>query len=378
VGRRPLYPVNRQHLAEITGELGIWQHATGPAPNLAFGYCTDDVARALTVDLAHARVLGWDAVAESARRSLRFMRDAFDPATGRFRNFRDENGRWLDGAASDDSYGRAMLALGGAMRGDHDEAFAAGALRLFAAALPASTHLTALRATASTLLGCAAALESPGIDDEVRAAASDALGRLADRLHRAFAPVASAEDWPWPEPVLTYENPLLPRALIVAGQWIGDHALVRMGLRVLDWLIVVQTSNGGEFSAIGSEGFWPRGGRRARFDQQPIEATAMILAAGVALAHTGESRYLDAVELAYSWFLGDNDIGLPMADPTTGGCFDGLEPVGVNRNQGAESTLMWLTALERVREIRPATGTMGPIPRRSAASRPDARLARCR
>ncbi len=378
MGRRPLHPVNRQHLAEITGELGIWQHAIGAAPNLAFGYCTDDVARALTVDLAHARVLGWDTVAESARRSLRFMGDAFDPATGRFRNFRDQDGRWLDEEASDDSYGRAMLALGGSLGGDHDEAFAAGAMRVFAAALPASAQLTALRATASTVLGCAAALESPGIDDELRVATSEALWRLADRLRRAFAPVASSGDWPWPEPVLTYENPLLPRALIVAGQRAGDHALIGMGLHVLDWLIVVQTSNGGEFSAIGSEGFWPRGGRRARFDQQPIEATAMILAAEIALAHTGESRYLDAIELAYGWFLGDNDIGLAMADPTTGGCFDGLEPAGVNRNQGAESTLMWLTALERVREMRAEAGIMAPIPRRSAASRPDARLARCR
>jgi hypothetical protein len=378
VGRRPLHPVNRQHLAEITGELGIWQHATGPVPNRDFGYCTDDVARALAVDLAHARVLGWDAVAESARRSLRFMGDALDPGTGRFRNFRDEDGLWLDGDASQDSYGRAMLALGGSLGGDHDEAFAAEATRLFAAALPACAHLRALRATASTLLGCAAALESPGIDDELRAVASDALGRLADRLRHAFAPVASSADWPWPEPVLTYENPLLPRALIVAGYRMGDHALIAMGLHVLDWLIAVQTSNGGEFSSVGSEGFWPRGGRRARFDQQPIEATAMILAAEIALAHTGESRYLDAIELAYGWFLGDNDIGLAMADPATGGCFDGLEPAGVNRNQGAESTLMWLTALERVREIRPSAGIMGPIPRRSAAARPDARLARCR
>ena len=122
-----------------------------------------------------------------------------------------------------------------------------------------------------------------------------------------------------------------------------------MGLRVLDWLIAVQTSNGGEFSPIGSEGCWPRGGQRARFDQQPIEATAMILAAEAALAQTGDPRYLAAVELAYGWFLGDNDVGLPMADPATGGCLDGLEPVGVNRNQGAESTLMWLTALEHVR-----------------------------
>ncbi len=351
----------------MTGELGIWQHATGPVPNREFGYCTDDVARALTVDLAHARVLGWVAVAESARRSLRFMRDASDPVTGRFRNFRDEDGRWLEGDASQDSYGRAMLALGGAMSTRHDAAFAARARRLFAGALPASAHLTALRATASTLLGCAEALESPGIDDGLRTATSDALARLAGRLGRVFAPLAGSDDWPWPEPVLTYENPLLPRALIVAGRRTGDRVLMGMGLHALDWLIDVQTSNGGEFSAIGSEGFWPRGGRRARFDQQPIEATAMILAAEVALSHTGEPRYLEAIDRAYGWFLGDNDVGLPMADPASGGCFDGLERVGVNRNQGAESTLMWLTALEHVREIR-REPTAAPIIRRARAA----------
>jgi hypothetical protein len=352
VGSRPLYPVNRLHVAELTGELGIWQHATGALPNRAFGYCTDDVARALTVDLEHADILGWTAVKASARRSMQFMLDAFDPATGRFRNFRDADGRWLDGKASEDSSGRAMLALGGALGTRYDDDVAAQARHLFSGALPAATQLTALRATASTVLGCAAALESPMIDDALRASASDTLSRLAARLRVAFGPVANRPDWPWPEPVLSYENALLPRALIVAGRWDQDQALIRVGIGVLDWLIAVQTSNGGEFSAIGSDGFWPRGGQRARFDQQPIEATATILAAEVALALTGDRRYLDAIELAYGWFLGDNDIGLPMADPITGACFDGLERTGVNRNQGAESTLMWLTALEHVRTIR--------------------------
>ena len=351
----------------MTGELGIWQHATGPLPNRAFGYCVDDVARALTVDLEHAGVVGWPAVQASARRSLQFMRDAFDPSIGRFRNFRDEEGRWLEGDASEDSYGRAMLALGGALGTRYDDDFAAQARHLFAAALPAAAHLRALRATASTLLGCTAALASPAIDDALRTTASDALLRSAARLRLAFAPVAGRADWPWPEPVLTYENALLPRALIVAGRRIGDQGLLETGVRVLDWLIKVQTSNGGEFSPIGSEGFWPRGGKRARFDQQPIEATATILAAEAALAETGDPRYLAAVELAYGWFLGDNDIGLPMADPATGACFDGLEPVGVNRNQGAESTLMWLTALEHVRQIRPAAGAGRAMPHRRAA-----------
>ena len=127
VGSRPLYPVNRHHLDELTGELGIWQHATGPEPNRDFGYCTDDVARALTVDLEHADILGWPAVEASVRRSLQFMRDAFDPATGRFRNFRDADGRWLEGEASEDSTGRAVLALGRALGTRHDDDFAAQA-----------------------------------------------------------------------------------------------------------------------------------------------------------------------------------------------------------------------------------------------------------
>ncbi len=367
----PLYPVSRRYLETMTGELGIWQHATGSVPNEAFGYCVDDVARALTVDLAHARVLGWDAVKTSAWRSLHFMRDAYDPANGRLRNFRDADGRWLAGEASQDSYGRAMLALGGALGVRTGDAFAARARLLFAVSLPASTRLTALRAIASTLLGCASALESDDLEDPLRAAAGEALRRLTVPLRTAFAASATTSGWPWPEPVLTYENPLLPRALVVAGRHTDDDELTLIGLRALDWLIAVQTSKEGWLSPIGSNGFWPRDGDRARFDQQPIEATALILAAEVALLHTGDSRYLDAIERAYAWFLGDNDVGAAMADPIRGACFDGLEPAGMNRNQGAESTLMWLTALERVRDIRrvPAvapsaapTPSVSPIP----------------
>ena len=162
-------------------------------------------------------------------------------------------------------------------------------------------------------------------------------------------PAIDGSDWPWPEPVLTYENALLPRALIVAGRRLGDAGLERRGLEVLDWLIAVQVADDGAFSPIGNDGWWRRGGPRSHFDQQPIEATAMILACEAALAASPEPRYREAAERAYGWFLGDNDVGLPVAIPATGGCQDGLEPQGVNLNQGAESTLMWLTALEHMR-----------------------------
>ena len=353
MAEHPLYPVSRAHLAAITGPLGIWQHAAGPVPDHAFGYCTDDVARALLVDLAHAPELGWGAVEESAWRSLRFLGAAFDPADQRFRNFRGADKGWARGKPSEDSQGRALLTLGVASAQDVDPHLGDRARDLFAAALPGTRRLRALRAIASTSLGCAAALDGGRLGDSLRAETETALTRLAALLRDAFAATDDhGSDWPWPEPVLTYENALLPQALIVAGRRLGDARLKRRGLEALDWLIAVQVADDGSFSPIGNDGWWRRGGRRSHFDQQPIEATAMILACEAALTVSSELRYREAAERAYGWFLGDNDVGLPVAIPASGACQDGLEPHGVNLNQGAESTLMWLTALEHMRALR--------------------------
>ena len=156
-----------------------------------------------------------------------------------------------------------------------------------------------------------------------------------------------------PSPILTYENGLPPRALIVAGRWLGSTPMVETGRRSLDWLIDIQTNDAGGFSPIGN-GWWPRGGERSRFDQQPIEATALLLAAEAAFDESGDERYAAAMERCYAWFLGANDVGLPVADPARGAGFDGLEADRVNQNQGAESTLMWLVALEHIRRARAA------------------------
>ncbi len=368
MAERPLYPVSRAHLAAITGPLGIWQHAVGPVPDHQFGYCTDDVARALLVDLAHAPELGWGAVEDSAWRSLRFVGAAFDPAARRFRNFRGADKGWSRNDPSEDSQGRALLALGIALGQDVDPHLGDRARDLFAAALPGTRRLRALRAIASSSLGCVAALDSGTLGDLLHAATEAALVNLASRLRNAFATTGDHDsDWPWPEPVLTYENALLPRALIVAGRRLGDAGLERHGLDALDWLIAVQVGDDGVFSPIGNDGWWRRGGPRAHFDQQPIEATAMILACEAALTVSSEPRYREAAERAYGWFLGDNDVGLPVALPASGACRDGLEPHGVNLNQGAESTLMWLAALERMRTLRRCTTTTPPVTARERA-----------
>jgi hypothetical protein len=347
VAERPLYPASRRHLEALAGPLGIWQHASGSTPDGTFGYCTDDVARALLVDLLHGRELGWDAVRASAGRSLAFLGEAFDPTTRRFRNFRSRDGSWLEAVGSEDSQGRALLALGTTLADAPDDETVARAGTLFLAALPAARRLTSPRAASSAILGCGAALDS-GLRGETQ----QTLEELAARLGRAFARSKRDPEWPWPEAELTYENALLPHALLTAGALLGEYELRRNGLWVLDWLIDVETTPEGIFSPIGSSGWWPRGGDRSRFDQQPIEAASTILAAGAAFHYTGDEHYLRAIEAAYGWFLGDNDLGVPLADPARGSCHDGLSPRGVNLNEGAESTIMWLLALEHVRRVR--------------------------
>lgn len=347
---RALSHVRRQHLVELTGPLGVWQHANGTVPATAHGYCTDDVARALRVDLMHGLELGWDAVRDDAWLSLAFLQAAYNPARGVVRNLRSAGGDWLDETGSEDCQGRALLALGHAAGTVADSAFAADAGSLFMALLPRAARLVPLRACASAILGCDAALDSvAGVTDN--GIVRRAMVALATRLDAPFAAAARDEAWPWPEPILTYENALLPHGLLAAGRRLGRDETIARGLRVLDWLFSVQT-RAGTFSPIGNRGWWPSKGERARFDQQPIEAAATVVAAAAALGATGDPRYRIVAEAAYGWFLGDNEPGLRLADPQTGGCSDGLSATEVNANQGAESTLAWLLALETMRGLR--------------------------
>jgi hypothetical protein len=343
----PVPPVTRTHLEAITGPLGIFQHALGEEPDPIHGVCTDDVARAFTVDVIHARTLGWEAVRPSAVRSFAFLRSAYNLRTSRFRNFRAADGTWLDVAGSEDTQARALRALSLAATAGPDNPLRHEAAALFRTALPVANRLRPPRAVAAAILGCDTILQD-GADGRAERALSD----LASRLRPLFAAQTRGSEWPWPEPIVTYENALLPHALLVVAQHYGDPTLARVALRVLDWLIDEQTSADGMFSPIGNQGWWLRGGARATFDQQPIEATTMIEACAAALAATGDAHYGKSAEMAYAWFLGANDSGLPVAVVATGGCHDGLAATEVNVNQGAESTIMWQLAVEAVRELR--------------------------
>lgn len=345
----------------MSDELGVWQHAKGDRPDPAHGFCTDDVCRALVVDLLHSRELGWGAVSASVARHIAFLEEAGGVRGRRFRNFRSADGTWLEAEGSEDSHGRAMLSLSIAMNDTPDPANRKAARRLFEEGLPAVRSLTALRAMASSLLACDGAIRA-GAGGDVRSA----FEALAKRLAEAF-PELMSPDWPWPEPTLTYENALLPRALIAVGKRLEDAPMTHGGFLVLDWLIESQTSPDGSFSPVGNKGWWPRGGDKSRFDQQPIEAMAMIVACEAALAVSSDNRYRRAAEMAYGWFLGRNDTGVPVAVPLEGACNDGLNASGVNPNQGAESTLAWLTSLEHMRALRASDASVARVATTAAA-----------
>jgi hypothetical protein len=350
--KRPIRAVSRVHLEAMTSAVGIWQHARGTEPDPSFGYCTDDVARAIVVDMLHSRQLGWEAVETTARSSLLFLQEAFDYSTGRFLNFRDADGQWLDAPSSEDCHARAIVGLANVMVERPGTEIADRARQLFIRALPATATFEALRPISAAIVGCDLAAEA-GLADE----AQPAFERLAARLVAKFGDPDA--DWPWPERAVTYENPLVALGLITAGRRLGDDLLMAKGCSVLDWLVDVQTGEGGLYSPIGNSNWWHRGGARSQFDQQPIEAASMLNAAAAAFRATGRRRYSDAAEMAYGWFLGDNDVGIAIANPLNGGCYDGLAPTGPNQNQGAESTLMWLTALETMRELRKSLGSHG-------------------
>ncbi len=364
-----LPPVRRAHLAELRALGPIAQHAVATRPDPGHGSCTDDVARDLEVDLMHANVIGWGAVEGSAWSSLRYLDEAVHEPSGRFRNFRDVDGGWLEAVGSEDAHGRAVLALGRAISEAPDRAFRDAASGIFRRALPGTVALRALHARSSALIGCAMASS----DDRaigVRRAWIAVGARLAGTLARDVEPVASSASWPWPEAAVTYESALIPRAMIVAGRWTTDRPLVDAGLAVLDWLTRTAVSPAGRLSPVGNRGWWPRGGDRATFEQQPIEAAAFVHAAEAALEATGDLRHLSDAERAFGWYLGWNDVGAVVADPARGGCRDGLGPDGCNANQGAESTLAWLAAVERMRVMRRRWSAAVPSPRPTSGGAP--------
>jgi len=340
-----LPPFKLDHLRHMTDHTGMLQHALFTVSNYGEGYTTDDNARALIVSTL-LEELGRGEAFELASRYLAFIWYAFNAETGRFRNFMDYQRRWLEEGGSDDSHGRAVWALGSVLGRSNTPALQSMAGRVFEQALPAILDTTSPRAWAFALIGIHEYLRRYSGDRRASQVREELAGRLL-MLYQSHR----ADEWRWYEDVLTYCNAALPHALLMSGQWIPNNDMTTAGLESLRWLADLQRADaeGSHFVPIGSNGFYPRGGERARFDQQPVEAQAMVSACLEAYRITGDKRWRKEARRAFEWFLGRNDLNLPLYDPTTGGCRDGLHPDRPNENQGAESTLAFLQALLELR-----------------------------
>lgn len=340
--------LNLNYLRALSDDTGVLQHGHYTIADRQHGYCTDDNARALMVALQAHRQTALDETLQMARTCMSFLYHAYNRRKGRFRNFLSYDRRWLEEVGSDDCHARALWALGFAVAWAPSNSLRATAVELFKEAIEEASQLTAPRAMAFTLIGVHAYLRCYNGDAHVRRIREE----LALKLFEAFR-ANSSDDWVWPEDTLNYANARLPHALLLSGQWLERGDMTEMGLRCLDWLIRVQTDGDGVFSPVGNQGWFPRGGRKARFDQQPVEAHAMLEACIEARNLTGDERWALEARRCFNWFLGKNDLGQPVYDYQTGGCRDGLHVEGVSENEGAESTLAWLLSLLAIKSLKP-------------------------
>lgn len=339
--------INLQHLRVMTDDTGMLQHSYFCVPNWEHGYCTDDNARALIAVSMYYNLRKDDSVLLLIKRYLAFLYNAFNVQTGRFRNFLSYNRQWLEIVGSEDSHGRAVWALGEAIKVNIEPAVREMLQHLFKQCVLSAEQFEYQRARAFALIGINYYLRVFPNDEEVQ----EIRDALAYRLCGGFQEHAT-EKWLWFEDTLTYANAQLPHALLLTGQASSRSEMVAMGLKSLQWLLEQQTNAKGQLSLVGNNGWMERNGRRAKFGQQPIEVMALVRACVEAFRMTRETQWLQEAQRCFVWFAGGNDRNLPMYDAASGGCYDGLEPHGVNSNMGAESTLSWLISLLTMYELQ--------------------------
>lgn len=319
-----------ERMSDATGML---QHSIYSIPDRRHGYCIDDNARALILmcridPLDEAMRDKWTSIYAS------FLQYAWNGDRRRFRNFMNFDRTWCENEGSEDSNGRTLWALGVTATEARARKHRDWAAAMFDQTASLAFDLGSPRAQAFAMLGAAAmrrGFPNHPMATRILETFGEQLVGLCERHRRP--------DWQWFEIVLAYDNARLPEALIEAGRSLGRADFITCGIETLDWIVSRQTSPEGRFRAIGTESFGREYAEPLPFDQQPLEAQATVEACAAAFHATGDRRWLDEAEKAYRWYLGVNDLDLPLATAQDGGCFDGLQPTGLNRNQGAESIL---------------------------------------
>ncbi|SKB28253.1 glycosyltransferase family 4 protein [Daejeonella lutea] len=325
---------NLTHVKRLTDDTGIVQHAKYGIPNLKEGYCLDDNARALIMALmAYEQNKSKEAL-DLLPIYLSYIQ-YMQMDDGNFRNFLSFRREYLDEVGSEDSFGRTIWALGYLINSAPNNSYREFAEELFQRSIPHFKDLQHLRGLANTIIGLSYYLQAHPYDEGLILQLKELTQPLVDVYENN-----KADNWHWFEDKLSYDNAILPLALLHSSQITGNERVMEIAYESIEFLDSLTLSKG-YLSPVGSDGWYYRNGSMAIFDQQAIESMAMVLMYFKAYDVSGEKQFLSKMYLCYQWFLGENTLRLPLYDHETKGCCDGLQPGGLNRNQGAESTLAY-------------------------------------
>ena len=330
-----LPPFSLAHIKRLTDDTGIIQHANFGIPNLKEGYCLDDNARALLMVLMAYRQKKNTLALDLSPIYLSYI-NYMQNKDGTFRNFLSFNRSFLDEAGSEDSFGRTIWALGYLLGNAPNDAYYQTGRSIFFNASPNFEKLQSVRGIANTIVGISYYLMVNPSDDSM----IERLRSLSFKLIKQYEESSTA-DWKWFEPLLAYDNGMMPLALLHSAYILKDSKITSIAIETMNFLTEI-TLKDDYFSAIGNKKWFSKGGERSLFAQQPVDTLAMVLMYHQAFHLTQDKEYLTKLFACFMWFLGENDLRMNLFDFETKGCCDGFESYGVNRNQGAESSLSYL------------------------------------
>ena len=331
-----------EHLKRLTDDTGLFQHAKFTIPLRSEGYTTDDNARALIVATKHYALYHKPETLRLLDRYLAFVLHASND-DGTVKNFMDFDRTWHKAEPVSDAIGRVIWAFGELLANPPSANYIHIAQERIDIAMPLIKKQYP-RGLAYSILGLAGYLKQFPYADNAKSCITNTADLIAARFEENMRP-----DWPWFENILTYDNAMLPCALFTAGITLSNKKYIELAKKICDF-VLENTFNGSHFSFVGCQGWFPRGGKKAQFDQQPIEAAGTILMLDAGYKATKDKKYLVLRQKAFNWFLGENDLGIPVYDSKSKGCGDGLGAEGVSLNEGAESTLSFLLGLLTMQE----------------------------
>lgn len=344
----PLPEISFTHLKNITDDTGVLQHSVFSIPNPNYGYCTDDNVRALLATFMYYLNFNDEDICPLISKYMGFVYYAFNGETGLFRNFMSYERKWLDESGAEDCNGRVIFILGYLIKNSKNNSYLALAKNLFDNSIKNMTGFKSPRAISFVIMGCIFYLKKfSGARDIKRI-----LKNFSAMLHSLYESNHNA-GWKWYENILTYVNGRIPQAMLMSGGFLSNVQYTKTGLESIEWLYNVLIGKEDNYlSLIGNDGWYVKGKRKARYDQQPLEIPALIDALWQAYKISGDKKWIDRISISFSWFMGNNLKQEMICDVATGACYDGLTQHGVNQNQGAESTVSWLLSLLRMNRIQ--------------------------